>query len=319
LPVFLFGQETKTTFKDFNNDSVIDRLESYYDGGSGFGGTYVTAINGKTKEQFELNNFGCFCDIKQVILVPPELRKESNKPFLNAIVKELLPDKRKEPESSLQWIISANDNHKVLSKNAFYDLIINSPTKWISGNIKLPDAYYVEISGNTLHKLYTTSTESKLPKWYDKEKNKGFIVYYAFNHYRNEKGDSLTMVYSTPLYKAYRTSHGVVITKGDSYTWIFVTDYPLTGGPAKLRWESIGNVQIIDKYAIVQQQSINDIQNNNFFIIDIENGTVGRLKLDLSGFGKFEVNTEYLIIKDDFRSYPFELAKLFNELGQNTN
>lgn len=313
FPTIVFGQNPKVIFKDFNNDGYIDTLKSYYDGGSGFGGTYVTLINGKTNENFELNNFGCFCDIKQIILIPPELRKADNKPFLEIIKKELLPEKMNIPDASLQWLVTSNINNKELSDNAYYDLLINTPPKWISGRIKLPKTYYIDVKGDTLHKLYHNDNE--IPKWYDSVNNEGWLVYYGHNHFRNEKRDSLVMVDTSLTYEVFRSSHGVVLKKGNYYAWIFVTDYRLTGAPDKLRWESIGNIKLIDKYIIIQV--INSIEfSNPIFIIDIEKGISARLRYDNDYNKSYVIDKDKIILENNFGIKSYELEKLFKELNK---
>ena len=236
IPLFIYGQENKSYAKDLNKDGFIDTIKSFYDGGSGFGGIFVITVNGKTGEEFVLNNYGCFCSIKKIILIPPDLMKEFNKPFLNAIKNELLPSERLVPDASLQWIISAWMSNKRLPDNPFYSYVINSPTNWICGKIQLPNTYYIKISGDTIDKLYVTDEE--LPTWYKKGENQGLLIYYGHNHFRNAKGDSLILESSTPVYKVYKTSHGVIVTKGNYYSWIFLSDDGLTGAPDKLRWEN---------------------------------------------------------------------------------
>ena len=91
----VFGQrDIKVNVDDFNKGGVIDTLKSFYQGGRGFGGKYVQIINGKTHEIYELSNDGCFCQIKDIILIPPELNKTENRLFLETIKKQLLPEKR---------------------------------------------------------------------------------------------------------------------------------------------------------------------------------------------------------------------------------
>lgn len=312
-PVIVFGQNPNSIIKDFNNDGYNDTLESYYDGGSGFGGTYVSLKNGKTNEIFEMDNFGCFCDIKKIILIPPKLRELSNKPFLEVMKSELLPEKMNSPDASLQWLISANMNSKKLSDNIYYDLLIKTPPHWISGKIKLPNTYYIDVSGDTLHKLYFTDAE--IPKWYNSKKNEGWLVYYGHNHYRNPKGDSLVLVDAPPTYKVFRTSHGVVVTKGNLFTWVFVSDYQLTGAPEKLRWESIGEVIIIDKYIILQLINA-EAYSNPIFIIDIEKGISARLRCDNEIFKSYKIDKGKIIKENIVGVKSYKVEELFNELNK---
>ncbi|MCH8234247.1 MAG: hypothetical protein IIB82_16615 [Bacteroidetes bacterium] len=87
IPITAWTQDTETIHEDFNGDGYTDALSCYYSGGSGFGGRYCELKNGATNEIYEVNTQGCFCQIKNAILIPPVLRKKENKSFLEAIKK----------------------------------------------------------------------------------------------------------------------------------------------------------------------------------------------------------------------------------------
>ncbi|WP_299433965.1 hypothetical protein [uncultured Aquimarina sp.] len=105
-------------------------------------------------------------------------------------------------------------------------------------------------------------------------------MYYAHNHYRSKSGDSVTLVDKNDLYSISRTSHGVIAEKNNFYKWLFISDYTLTGGPEKLRWESIKKVTLFDKYIVVEQSLPPDTRKQ-FFVINIETGICGLLKEDV--------------------------------------
>ena len=83
IPITAWTQDTETIHEDFNGDGYNDALSCYYSGGSGFGGRYCELKNGATNEIYEVNTQGCFCQIKNAILIPPVLRKKENK-FLDS-------------------------------------------------------------------------------------------------------------------------------------------------------------------------------------------------------------------------------------------
>jgi hypothetical protein len=310
IPTILSGQRPNIIIKDFNNDGYSDTLTSFYDGGSGFGGIYVTLINGNTKEKIELERSGCFCDIKNFVLIPPELKTESNRQFLEVVKDELLPGKMNMPDASLQWLISSNLYYKELSDHTYYDLVINSPIKWIKGKINPPETYYIDIKGDTLHKLYFS--ESEIPAWYDSTRNEGCLIYYGHNHFPNGEEKKFILADSSSIYKVYKTSHGVVLNKGDSYAWIFVADYRLTGGPDKLRWESIGKVTLIDQFVILQLINIKDF-SNPLFIIDIEKGISARLRHDGNYHNiSYKIEKDKILLERNFETKSYELEKLFS-------
>jgi len=182
----------------------------------------------------------------------------------------------------------------------------------VEGNIELPRTYYIDLKGETLHQLYD---ETELPDWYDQKMNEheGWLIYYGHNHYRNPTGDSLTLADSTRSYKAYKTSHGLIIKNENSYAWIFVTDINLTGGPQKLRWESIKKVQIIDNYVIVEQ-SWKLSETNRIFVIDIETGICGRLKFTSNFLEPFIIENGKLLLEDTDGKKFFLLDNIFKEL-----
>ena len=313
LPAVLLSQDyNKYVINDYNNDGYVDTLKSYSGGGSGIGGTYISLVNGKSGEKFELNNYGCFCDIKQVILIPQSLRKEINKTFLEVIKSKLLPAKISVPDGSLEWLINANSNHKMLVENRFYDLIIKSPTQWISGKFNFPEMGYIDVKGDTLRKLFVSDHEN--PIGYDLVKDEGWLVYLGHNHFRNKNRDSLILVDSSSIYKVYKTSHGVILKKGIYYSWVFVTDFRLTGGPEKLRWESIGDIKLIGKYIIVQM--INSFTfSNPIFIIDIEEGVSARLKHYDEDFEPFTFDHGKINLKIGNTVKSFLITELFKELN----
>lgn len=278
LALEVFGQSNpKQIIEDFNADGYQDTLTSRYEGGSGFGGRFITVINGKTKTHFELNTYGCFCQITRTVLLPPSLEKPENQPFLEIIKEHLLPEKRNNSEGSLEWLIKGRFSNKTLTSHIYFDLVIDPNTTW-QQSFEYPYNYYLEIQGDTLHQFYNVSED--VPDWYDHKQGKGFLIYYAHNHYRNRSWDSLTFADSNSTYKAFRTSHGVLIRKGVLYKWVFMSDNKLTGAPAKLRWQSIGKVKLFDHYALIEQ-ILRPKQPPNRFIVNIETGRLARLKFQI--------------------------------------
>lgn len=108
----VFSQDDiETIIEDFNKDGIADTLTSFYSGGSGFGGYYVKIINGKTGEDYSMDNFGCFCEITRLLFVIPELLKTENSAFLEVMKSNLLPQFSSKPEASLRWILAGHKSH----------------------------------------------------------------------------------------------------------------------------------------------------------------------------------------------------------------
>lgn len=311
-PFLMTSQTVERIEKDLNQDGFHDILESYYDGGSGFGGTYVTLTDGSTVKKHEINSYGCFCDIKKVILIPQELLQNKNKPFLEALKSELLPKRATEADPSLQWLITAHLNHKFLIEHPIFDLVIESPIYWISGEMKLPGSYYIEIDGEKIQALYKQETE--YPEDIIFSADQAWLNYYGHNHKSNSK-ESFILAAESDSFKAYKTSHGLVLQKDDAYSWVFVSDHNLTGSPDKLRWESIGEVEIMGKYIIFRMIHSREF-SNPIFIINSENGKTARLKTDDYIDKPFKLENNKISITSYSGTNTFDLKDLFNEFEQ---
>ncbi|WP_298420512.1 hypothetical protein [uncultured Kordia sp.] len=316
----VFGQrDLKITIADFNNDMVDDTLKTFYEGGSGFGGRYVQMTNGKTNERFELTNNGCSCEIKRMVLMTPALAKSENQLFLKELKAQLLPEKRNKPDASLDWIIKSAYANKKLENNKFFDLIIDPKNSWRNTEFEYPSNYYIEVEGDTLTKLYGTAYEA--PEWLHKKATKGFLVYYAHNHYRNKVGDSLQISDNNGFYKVYQTSHGVIVKKGNLHKWIFISDISITGAPDKLRWESIQMTKLYGKYLFIQQD-LPPSGEYKLFVLNIETGICGRLKYDFSNADNSVENQrdtslfqgESIIINTQGEQVTYKLKNIFKEL-----
>ena len=228
----VFGQKERTVLiEDYNHDGVKDSMVL-----GAWWGKSVIMINGKTSDVYELDGDGCPCRIKEVVLAPPVLSQKDNRAFLDVMKKQVISMPRANLDPSMEWMIKGVFNKKKLEDNEYFDLVIDPQTNWVESEFKYPENYYMEISGDTLeglkHRSYLGDDQ------YLETATKGFLIYYAHNHYRSYSGDSLTLGDSNENYEIYHTSHGIIVKKEDTYKWVFVTDADLTGAPEKLRWES---------------------------------------------------------------------------------
>lgn len=305
---FSFSQEIKLIKKDFNKDGFEDTIEHYYSGGSGFGGTYLTLKNGKTGREFELDDFSFFGEIVTTFPVPSELFESSNSSFFSEVKSILFPVFYKNPEASLSWILSGRDVRKEINQDKFFDLIIQNSVIWQRGIPKLPETYALQTSAELFRKFYKTTTE--IPKWYDEKTGNGVIVYSGHNHgktWRNE--------ITNPKFNILISKHGIVLEdyKNMLHSWVFVAEYNLTGGPDKLRWESIGRVEIVDDL-IVFSLNQTPVTYARTFIIDSSKGSVARIKDNANGSNDFEIKGKQLIVFGDEMNEVYEIEELKEHL-----
>ncbi|KAA3615611.1 MAG: hypothetical protein D8M58_15555 [Calditrichaeota bacterium] len=223
--------------------------------------------------------------------IPPALLENKNKSFLETFKKHLLPAKRDSADPSLKWILKANQFSRSPKTNKYIDLVIFPKIKWLEGSVKLPNIYYTEMEN------------SGRDSW---------LIYYAHNHYRNSTGDSLVFADSNQTYKVFKTSHSVIIKKKELYGWLFVNDYDLLGGPAKLRWESVNKLQLYGNFLFLQQNLTPDTATR-IFIIDIETGVCARIKT-IADMDDFIIEKDKLKIQNETGTYSLIITELIKEL-----
>lgn len=309
-----------TTRIDFNNDRIIDTLIDDFSSGSSFGGRDLVIIDGKTEEEFKMSNYGCYCSFTKVIRVPKNLQLEKNRSFLNVIKKEALNGKKKDTiDATLEWMISGAFDFKREREHPFFNLIVNPKTQWRSHKPFIPESYYINISGDSL--------ETFSPN-YEKDtivgKSEGYLTYFTGSHYI-ETLDSLQPVAKNKNYQIYKTPHTVYVKKGDAHRWLFISDAGLTGAPDRLRWHSMGQVQVMNGYVIIHQ----DMPPANAYVIhivNIETQRVGSLNYSTSrnngtdegGMDSFEIIDNHLVFTEygeqEIKRVP--LQELFDSLDK---
>ncbi len=147
------AQHSSVVNEDYNNDGIDDTLKCSYEIGSNFGGRDCQLIDGKTQTKFGLSNYGCFCKIKQYIVVSPKLFKSENSAFFDKLKTEILPIKRQTPDASLQWLINSSFSSHVIKDNPNLDFIFDPDIKWSMDPLEAPSTYYIQMSTDSLNKL----------------------------------------------------------------------------------------------------------------------------------------------------------------------
>lgn len=272
-----YSQQEGSYQEDFNKDGVPDTLEISYDGGSGFGGYYGQITDGDSGRTYELNTWGCFCDLKVVIPFPPEASLPEHKPFYKALAEKLFPEIHIEPDPTLDWIIQANLLAIAPDEDDLFDLILPVKSTWTTGQIQNPSKYQIIVDDRIIRFGYYSMEEP--PNWINDSKE-GYLVYYGNNHDLHlgkvvgDKGDLVL----------WKGKHSLMLQNGERESVLFITDGPLTSGPVRLRDPSISSVVSDGEFAIF---TVSESPEPSFriFIADLNSGMVARLKEPLLGFG----------------------------------
>jgi len=322
----LSAQHTSITTEDFNSDGTEDLLKCTYEIGSSFGGANCELTDGKTKKKFTLSNYGCFCAIKKWVSVIPELRKKENEYFFYNLKKEVLPKFRSTPDQSLLWIVNSSLKTQKTTDHKFFNLTFNPKTVWRQEEPELPSTYYIEMRSQTLSKMIPE--EKMAPITSISSDQKDFLIYYGDTHFSSEsfKTKEFIPIVKNETYEILKTAHGVLAKKDNTYKWLFVTDMDINAGPQKLRWASIQEVVLHDNYIIIKQGLAPDPEYN-IYIVDIESGAGGQLKIafdfltekgieipDLKPEERFSIEDNMIVIGKKRKKMKFPLMEIKQEL-----
>jgi hypothetical protein len=284
------GQE-RVVKKDFNKDGVIDTLTTMADGGSGFGGDFVTLKDGKTGKAFTYNTWGSYGQLLRLIPFADELMRPENKGFKEALETALFPEiPSGNIDRSLAWLIDAYSQMPQESGergDALFSQKIRFQPRWAEGEAASPGSYYCVTSDETLFRRFPIYQEDNPP--YGPDHRQGWLVYYAANH------QNLELACASDPVRVFKSAHGVVVIEGGRSCWVFVNDEVLTDGPPKLRWPSIKEVHFSDGLVFIHHAG----GEEHLFVVDYRNGVAGRLKSELfpGAGGQFEVRDGQLILR----------------------
>lgn len=272
-------------FKDLNNDKRKDSIIKNTVDGSSFSSTSITIVDGKSRRRFTLTENYDYSSFLSIVPIPKE-----GKHFYNSFIEhELYGNKaRSDLDPSLKWLLSCKDQSADISSQ-FFDKKIIYPPEWIKTELKISQNYHARID----KKLISGFLNSELPSL--DEYNEVWVNYYSHNHKEINLADSL----NENGLKAFRTNHGVIIKKGDCFSWIFISDSKVIDAHEKLRWPSIKKVILYDNYAFILQDNVS-LNEKYIFLVNYDKGIVLRLNkdhLNLSNVDDFHIQNGLMIIK----------------------
>lgn len=316
---------------DFNNDGLIDSLLIESTGNVNY---YAKYIDAGTKNEYEFCR-DYFTKASFIDFMPfyEELEQLS---ATDSVRSHLLKGEHKAvPDPSLQWLLNAYKSKQKLNDNEYFDMLLKVKPQKLDSLPVFPFIYNIKIDQSLVKKVYCGSNCDEDVENYDSlitESKYAILQYYGHNHkyiIRPEKGskrpqysqvDSFVVADSNKDYTIYKTRHGLVAEKNNKYWWCFITDGCLTGGPEKLRWESIGKIYLYNDILVLKQAG-GIITHSRFFLIDLKTGLVGRMTFedypcDIGESSKdCNIQQDSLIIKcyeyDEYNSLP-AIQKKYN-------
>lgn len=270
IPCILYARE-EIEIQDYTGDSIPDTLLISSSSGSGASSIRIILRNGKSGESDTLLRSGSYAQFRDIVPISKRLQSPTKTQTLKLLQEKILPPLRKKADPSLQWIENGLSSYKSVAEPSLIEQIITITPSW-----------YAEI---------------EMPSTYTLRKDSTFWVYYGHNHYRNNSGDSLVIIDANRNDTLFRTSHGLLLyEKHKGYRWLFITDCELTGGPAKLRWESIGKLQRLDEEHLLLLQRTPVYGSHSLFIIHIPSGTIGKLRLPNRELQETKIDKTNLIV-----------------------
>jgi hypothetical protein len=274
----LFSQpKTEITAADLNGDGKLDSLNTFSDSGSGFGSKEVVFTDGQTGIQHTLRTASSFGSIITIVEVSEWLADPEQRALLTLMAGIILPPLAITPDPSLRWIIKGRQSRQQPDDHPYFDLVFDPNPKWLSTEFYLPESYFLPYGKGTY--AGEVSVGDVVPK-------QGLLIYYGHNHRNNRSrhsGQSNGLAEVPGLEgNIFQTSHGLVQkNKAGQHRWLFVSDAALTGSPDKLRWTSIGKVDIWDGRLLILQHRKPVSGGEAIFLIDLKTGRTARLHNEL--------------------------------------
>jgi len=254
--------------------------------------------------------------------VPEWLAAPEQKALLAIMAGKILPHLSITPDPSLRWIIKGRQSRQQPIDHPHFDLVFDPSPPWLSTQFYLPESYFLPYGKGTY--------VGEVPTGYDSPEE-GLLVYYGHNHRdykQRSSGEPYKLAAVSGLEgKIFRTQHGLIQkNEAGQHRWIFVTDATLTGAPDKLRWTSIGKVEIWNDQLLILQHRKPVAGGESIFLIDLETGRTAQLHNELfSGpddFLTLQVEGDELLLKGTLPGdskeggtfHRFSLAALAKEL-----
>ncbi len=253
--------------KDIDGDGVKDSLYTFYDGGSGFGGTYGEIVNGASGKTYELDTWSCFCDSWLIKALPPEYKLPHHRVFYDTLIHRLFGSLEKQADPSLKWIFDAHTHNTKLGSSSVYESVLTVPISYHEKPESYDISYSVKADKESLKKYFRTYAEE--PDWLD-DSPKGLI-----RKYNGFLAPKKTIEHKNG--KLLAANHGIAIQRKDGkIAWLFVTDPIITGGPEKMRWPSIGEIQVLGDL-IIFELNMAPAVDKYIYVINTKTGRVGKL------------------------------------------
>lgn len=274
----LFGQsQTEITLADLNGDGSQDSLRVSSGFGSGSGLKKAVFTDGSTGLQHTLQTASSFGSFISLVEVPEWLANPEQQALLAIMTEKILPPPAITPDPSLRWILNARRTRHIPTDHPYFNLVFAPNPKWLSTQFYLPESYFLPYGKETYAGEVPTGQDAP---------EQGLLVYYGHNHNNNKQstaGQFIGLVEVPGLEGQVYMSHHGLIQKNEAgaHRWIFVTDAPLTGAPDKLRWSSIGNVEVWNDQLLILQHRKPVSGGESIFLIDLETGHTARLHNEL--------------------------------------
>ncbi len=272
---------------------VIDRAIS-----SVMTDTYVLAKSGESREVLHLNHTHWNSEFLSLLQLPGEWNSPSWDPYQPKIDSIFgLDEKLTGREPDLRWLIQAYSHQ--LNGDSLFHRYYAVPQEWHPTPILPPANGWLTLNGEE----FSQFQEHFIPKnSHDSSARAGLMQYQGKNHFLAWGKDSTyRRVWKKRNQRLWQTAHGLIWQKGNQYTWLFTSNGNLTGGPQKLSFSSLSQIQVVDGLILLHHVAP-VMQWNQLFLIDPETGIVGDIDLDeeikIGEFDKlaFEVKQGELVI-----------------------
>ncbi len=277
-----FRQDTLLGF--YSGGGIPDTIIKSTDAGSGASSSFVLVKSAKAHEEIELGYTFWYYDFTNLLSIPSGWDQAKWQPF-HPIVDSIFGFEQalSGTEPDFQWLLAGYKHRR--EGDSLFSTYYTVPQTWNPMPIARPTSGWYHLEGDKYALLGESLYQDSYYRQQYATSREGWLRYNGHNHFlafiglRRRKDTSYQRVWVSSSQALWQTAHGLIWQKGDQYTWLFTSSGSLTGGPQKLRWSSLYQIEVIDGFVLVQHVAP-VVQWNQFLLIDPQTGAVGVIALD---------------------------------------
>lgn len=277
------SQQTFLTGHFSGGEGALDSIVVNQAQSSMVSGTWVIAKDGETDEVLQVCHEHWFSEFLSLVQLPAGYNQPRWQPYRTSIdsVLGMGQPRLSGKEPDLRWLTQAYQHQ--LEGDSLFDRYYAVPLQWQPAPVAPPSQGWYYLDEQQFPLFHNPLTNDRN---HDSSATTGWLHYRGDNHFLAWTGPdaepdagSYRKAWHKRRQTLWHTAHGLIWQEGDRYAWLFTSTGSLTGGPQKLRWPSLYQIEMVDGFILAHHMAP-VMQWNQLFLIDPTTGLVGDIELD---------------------------------------